>query len=65
MNSKVTSTTKKRKYESNNTGKNKTISSLFKTQDNEDVIILKEDPRNPQPKSIMKPGTSKQSEPIV
>ena len=65
VNSKVSSTTKKRKNDSSNTGKNKKISSLFKTQDNEDVIVLKEDPRNPQPRSIMKPGTSKQSEPNV
>ena len=65
VNSKVTSTTKKRKNDSSNTGKNKKISSLFKTQDNKDVIVLKEDPRNPQPKSIMKPGTSKQSDPSV
>ena len=65
VNSKVTSSIKKRNNESNNTGKNKKISSLFKTQDNEDVIVLKEDPRNPQIKSIMKPGTSKQPEPSV
>ena len=60
VNSKVTST-KKRKNDSNNTGKNKKISSLFKTQDNEEVIVLKEDPR----KSVMKPGTSKQSETVI
>ena len=65
VNSKVTSSTKKRKNESNNTGKNKKITSLFKTQDNEDVIVLKEDPRNNHPKSIMKPGTSKQLEPGI
>ena len=42
VNSKVTSSTKKRKNESINTGKNKKISSLFKTQDNKDVIVLRE-----------------------
>ena len=61
VNSKVTSSGKKRKNESNNTGKNKNISFLFKTQDKEDVIVLKEDPR----KFVMKPGTSKQSEPVI
>ena len=65
VNSKVSSSGKKRKNESNNTGKNKKITSLFKTQENEDVIVLKEDPRNPPPKSIMKPRTSKQSEPGI
>ena len=48
VNSKVSSSTKKRKNESNNTGKNKKISSLFKTQENEDVIVLKEDLINRQ-----------------
>ena len=65
VNRKVTSSTKKRKNESNNTGKNKKITSLFKSQDNEDVIVLKEDPRNNHPKSILKPGTSKQLEPGI
>ena len=62
VNSKVNSSSKKRKNDSNNPGKNKKIPALFKTQENEDVIVLKEDPRNLQSKSALKAGTSKQPE---
>ena len=53
VSSKVNISTKKMRNESNN-GKNKKISSLFKTQDSEDVIILKEDATNIWPKSVLR-----------
>ena len=57
---KDNSSTKKRKNESNNVGKNKKINSLFKPQDNGKVITVKEDPKNLLSKNLAKAGSSKE-----